>query len=351
MSTAWFATREDVRSALSSASSARDDAQIDRALASATTAVSELCHRDFQPVLTTRTFDWPDAQTPRSWRQWLDRNELISASLVVSGGVTIPATDYYLEPNNDGPPYDRIEIRLDRQSAWSMGSTHQRAISVTGWFGYRDDQAAAGALAAAITSTTATTATVTDSTAVGVGDLLSCGAERMTVANKRLVSTGQTLQSPLGAAKNDVLMSVADTTAFAVGETLTLGAERVWVRDITDTLLVERAYDGTQLDSHSGETIWAPRLLTLTRGAAGTLPATAAGGTALTRWAPPGMVKSLAVAEAMCTLYNEQAGYARTVRTQAGSGTRSVAAVTVERDNLRAQVYSSLGRQARIRAV
>ena len=67
MSTVWFATREDVRSSMGSASSARDDAQIDRALDTATTDVSELCHRDFQPVLDTRTFDWPDIQTPRSW--------------------------------------------------------------------------------------------------------------------------------------------------------------------------------------------------------------------------------------------------------------------------------------------
>lgn len=351
MSTVWFATREDVRSALSSASSARDDAQIDRALASATTAVSELCHRDFQPVLTTRTFDWPDGQTPRSWRQWLDRSELISASLVVSGGVTIPATDYYLEPANDGPPYDRIEIRLDRQSAWSMGSTHQRAISVTGWFGYRDDQAAAGALAAGIDAVT-TAVTVTDSAAVGVGDVIRCGTERMTVADKGLATTGQTLQVPLAVDKAGVLVQVQTGAAYHKGEVLTLDAERMRVRDIAgNALSVDRAWDGTVLAAHTGSTIWAPRLLTVVRGAAGTTAATATGGTALTKWAPPGMVRSLAVAEAMCTLYNEQAGYARTVRTQAGSGTRSVAAVTVERDNLRAQVYSSLGRQARIRAV
>jgi hypothetical protein len=44
----------------------------------------------------------------------------------------------------------------------------------------------------------------------------------------------------------------------------------------------------------------------------------------------------------MCTLLNEQSGYARTVRSQAGtSGTRSVAAVTVERDTLRQQVAES----------
>jgi hypothetical protein len=348
----WYATREDVRSALGSASTARDDAQIDRALASATTAVAELCHRDFAPVVDTRYFDWPDSQTPRSWRLWLDRNEIISASLVVSGGVTIPSTDYYLEPANYGPPFDRVEIRLDRQSAWAMGSTYQRAIAVTGLFGYRDDQTPAGTLAAAITSTTATTVTVTDSTAVGVGDLLSVGAERMTVTDKSLTDTGQTVQTPLAAKKDAALMEVSDSAAFGRGEVLTIGAERVRVRDIAGPILtIERAWDGTVLDSHSGDAIWAPRLLTVERGAAGTTPTTATDGTALTRWAAPGLVRTLAIGEAMATLLNEQAGYARTVRSQAGTGTRSVSAVTVELDNLRQRVYSNLGRHARIRAV
>lgn len=349
----WYATREDVRSALSSASTARDDAQIDRALESASVAVSELCHRDFAPVQTTRVFDWPSEQTQRAWRLWLDRNEIISASLIVSGGATIPASDYYLEPANYGPPYDRIEIRLDRPSAWQAGDTQQRAIAVTGMFGYRDDAAPAGALAAAVASTTVTAVTVADSTAVGVGDLMRCGDERMTVTDKALVDTGQTLQAPLGVAKNEVLAQVADGSAYAKGEVLTLGAERVRVRDIAgDLLTVERAYDGTQLDSHGGgENIWAPRLLTVERAAAGTLPATAPSGAPLTRWAAPGLVRTLAIAEAMNTLLQEQAGYARTVRSQAGTGTRSVAAVTVELDNLRARVLSALGRQARIRVV
>lgn len=352
MGTGWFATREDVRSALSSASAARDDAQIDRALESASRDVESLCQRDFQPVLTTRVKDWPSDQTSRSWRVWLDRDELITPTLVLSAGVEIPATDYYLEPANSGPPYNRIETRLDRPSAWNAGDTHQHAVGITGWFGHSDQQVPAGSLVGGIDATT-TAVTVGDSTAAGVGDLLRCGTERMTVTGKRLVSTGQALQSPLSVQKNDVLMQVGDVTAFHPGEVLTLGVERVRVRDITDALLVERAYDGTQLDSHSGEAIWAPRKLNVTRGAAGTTPATAVDGAQLTRWVAPGLIRTLTIAEAMTTLYNEQAGYARTVRSQAGaSGSRSVAAVTVERDSLREQVAASdLCRKLRTRAV
>ncbi|WNI19169.1 hypothetical protein [Actinacidiphila sp. ITFR-21] len=352
MGTGWFATREDVRSALGSASSARDDAQIDRAIESASRDAESLCQRDFQPVLDTRYFDWPSEQTPRSWRLWLDRNELISAILIQSAGVEIPDTDYYLEPTNSGPPYNRVETRLDRPSAWDSGDTHQHAASILGWYGHSDVQTPAGTLAVGVDAT-ATEVTVADPTAVGVGDLLSAGAERMTVTGRALASTGQTLQAPLGAQKNDVLVQVADVTAFHPGEVLTLGAERMRVRDITDALLVERAYDGTQLDSHTSETIWAPRRLTVTRGAAGTTATSHSDAAALSRWVAPGLLRTLTIADAICTLLSEQAGYARTVRAQAGtSGTRSVAAVTVERDSLRQQVADSdLCRKIRIRAV
>ncbi|MEE4546465.1 hypothetical protein V2S66_31435 [Streptomyces sp. V4-01] len=352
MAQALYATREAVRTALGSASSARDDAQIDRAIEQGSTDVDSLCNRTFQPLMATRYFDWPSEQTPRSWRLWLDEYDLIAPTQILSAGTVVPSTDYNLEPANDGPPYRYIETRLDRPSTWSGGSTWQHAIEITGWWGYSDEQTPAGQLAAAVSSTTATTVTVSDSSAVGVGDLLTAGAERMTVTDKALADTGQTLQTPVAAKKDDVLFQVADGTSYHRSEVLTLGAERVRVRDIAGSMLtVERAYDGTLLDSHSGDSIWAPRLLTVTRGAAGTTAATAPSGTALTRWAAPGIVQTLTVAEAMNTLMQEQSSYARTVRSQAGTGTRSVAAVVVDLDNLRARAVAAVGRQARMRAV
>lgn len=351
MAQPWYATREDLRSALGSASTARSDAQVDRALEDASKDVDKLCHRVFAPVLGTRYFDWPSEQTPRSWRLWLDQNDLIAATLILSAGVEIPPTDYYLEPANDGPPYRSIETRLDRPSVWDSGDTHQRAIAVTGWWGYADRQIPAGLLVGAIDAVT-TSVTVTDSTAVGVGDLVSCGAERMVVTDKALVDTGQILQTPLAAKKDAVLLQAEDGTAYRKGEILTIGAESVEVRSIAGNMLtVERAYDGTLLDSHSGDAIWAPRLLTVERGAAGTTAATAADGAALTRWRAPAAIRSLTIAEAQQQALQEQAGYARTVRSQQGSGTRSVSVVTAALDELRQQVYDDYGRKARTRAV
>lgn len=352
MAPIWFATREDVRSALDPASAVRDNAQYDRALTYATNQIVSLCHRTFQPEFGTRYFDWPSEQTPRSWRLWLDANDLISVTAIVSGGATIPVGDVNLEPASDGPPYTRVETRLDRPSAWDSGDTHQRAIAITGWWGHSDHQVPAGLLVGGIDATT-TTVQVADSSAVGVGHLLSVGAERMTVTGKGLADTGQTLQAPIGKMPNEVLAQVADGTAFHAGELLTIGGERMRIEDIADNaLIVKRALYGSILDSHAGGgTIYAPRRLTVERAAAGTIAGTATDGVRLTRWDPPGEVNALAVAEAVSMPLQEQSGYSRTVRSQAGSGVRSVSAATSELESLRERVYNSVGRKARSRAV
>ena len=42
---------------------------------------------------------------------------------IVAGGTTIPASGYYLEPVNDGPPYTRVESNLSSQYAFAIGAT------------------------------------------------------------------------------------------------------------------------------------------------------------------------------------------------------------------------------------
>lgn len=347
---AWFATREDIRSALDASEAARTDAQLDRALDAASRAVVGLCHRAFVPILATKVFGWPSEQTPRSWRLWLDQHDLISASEILSAGVEVPATDYYLEPANSGPPFTHVETRLDRPSAWQAGDTHQRAISITGWWGYTDDQVPAGALASAINAST-TAVTVSDSSVVGVGHILTVGAERMTVTGKRLAATGQTLQAPLTDLNNDVLVQVGDGTAFHEGELITLDAERMLITAIAgNTLTVVRAEDGSVLDTHTGTSIYAPRLLTVARAACATTAASAGAGAALARWAPPGLVHTLCVAEAQNWLLQEQSGYLRT--TGSGSGSSGGKEATLDALNdLRDRCYTAHGRKTRIRAV
>ena len=154
MTTPWYATREDVQRALDSKLTARNNAQIDRALESASRDVDALCHRRFYPETDTRSWDWPGQQYALPWRLWLDDNELISVTALTSGGTTIAASDYFLEPNRGGPPYNRLEIDLDSTAGFGGGNTHQRAITVTGLFGYANDETSVGTLTAAVSSTT-----------------------------------------------------------------------------------------------------------------------------------------------------------------------------------------------------
>src|ERR1044072_2248044 len=135
MTTPWYATREEIKAELDVKETARANSRIDRALADATEPLHGLCHRVFYPELDTRSFDWPGGQYARPWRLWLDACEGISVTTLTSGGVAIAAPDFFLEPNQYGPPYNRIEIDLDSSAAFSSGDTHQRAITITGLFG------------------------------------------------------------------------------------------------------------------------------------------------------------------------------------------------------------------------
>src|SRR5690606_22447868 len=57
----WYTTRETVKAALDYKETARNDAQVDRAIESASRAVEGLLHRRFYPETATRYFDWPNA--------------------------------------------------------------------------------------------------------------------------------------------------------------------------------------------------------------------------------------------------------------------------------------------------
>lgn len=347
----WYATREDVKTALDAAETARSNAQVDRALSAASDAVEGLCHRRFYPEIRSITRDFPDGQYARPWRLWLNHNELISLTSLVSGGVSIPAVALLLRPDW-GPPFTHIEIDLSSQSAFASGSTHQRAITVTGLFGYRADEAPAGALAAAIVSTTATTANVTDSSVVGVGQIIRVDAERMIVTGKQMLTTGQTLQTPLAASVAAVAVAVTNGAAYTVGEVLLLDSERMLIVDAAgNQLTVKRAWDGTVLATHTGSTIYAPRTLTVVRGALGTTATTHSLAAAAVKHVVPGLVNELCVGEALNTLLQERTGYARPARLLPSQDPKVTPLYGVGLDALRDQVYAAYGRKARMRAI
>lgn len=350
----WYATREDVKSALDSLETARNNARIDRAIEAASRNVEGLTHRRFYPWTGTRYKDWPNLlQYARSWRLWLDEDELVSVTSLISGGTTIPSTDYFLEPSNLGPPYNCIEIDLASTASWdSNADTHQRSIAITGVFaGCSVETEPAGALAEALDDSE-TGVDVTDSSGLGVGDLILVGSEYMRITAKGWLDTAVNIDASdsMTASAADVSILLSTTVgAPTTGEVILINSEKMLVVDVAgSTLTVKRAWDGSVLATHAANAdIYAPRSLTVVRGSLGTTAATASASAPVSRYVVPGPVNTLTVAYAMNTLLQQGSGYARV----SGSGDnakeftgRGIAAA--EKD-----VVRSYGRQLRIGAV
>lgn len=352
----WYTTRETVKSALDIKETARSDAQVDRAIEAASRAidggnqVGGLLKRRFYPQNDTRYFDWPNMQTARPWRLWLDQHEIISVTSITSAGTTISSADYFLRPDY-GPPYTHVELDLDSTATFGGGPTHQRDIVITGVFGSSNTEVTAGALAEALDGSE-TGVDVTDSSLIGVGDLIRVDNERMLVTGKTMLDTGVNIDAgdSLTASNADVSITLSGSSGAPVaGEIILIDAERMLVVDVAGLVLtVRRAWDGSVLATHAANAdIYAPRTLTVTRGAVGTTAATHSTSAAIVRNQPPGLVTSLCVAEALNLLGHEGAGYAYT----AGSGKSLTTDSRAALQDLRSLTRAAHGRQTRVRGV
>jgi len=311
-----YCSREDVMSALDSKTTSNIDA-IDRAIVAASDAIDGAMHRIFYPSRETRYFDYPNYYSrSRTGELWLDDSELLSVETITSGGVEILAGSYFLYPSN-GKPYNRLALNRATSASFTSGSTAQRSIVITGVYGYTDAETAAGALTAGMDAVQ-TTIQVSDSSAIGVGNLIRVGSERLVVTGKSLLDSGQQLQGSLGTQNNAVTVPVEDGSGFHVGEVILIGAERMLILDIAgDDLIVKRAVQGSVLNSHAlNDVVYVPRLLTVERGSVGTTAALHSNGAAIYRHTPPGLIQELCLAEAINTLEQQSSGYARVI----GSG-------------------------------
>lgn len=344
----WYCNRDDVKSALDFKSTARNNAQIDRAIESASRAIEGITRRKFYPQYAIRTFDWPNFDHSDPWRLWLRDNEVIEIVSLVSGADTISSDDYFLEPNDTGPPYTSIEIDLSSGSMFAPSDTHQRAISITGTFGYNADVQTIATLTEALDASE-TGIDVSDSSVVGVGDIIQIDSERMTVTNKTQIDTGQNLGTSMTAQNSNQTVAVSDGTQFHIGEVITIETERMLVTDIVgNNLFVLRAWDGTTIAAHtSPQDIYAPRTLDVKRGALGTTAATHSTSTTVYKHVVPGLVKALCVAEAINTVLQESSGYARAIGSGEGQAEMSGRGLK----DLRDQVKARYGRQARVRSI
>jgi hypothetical protein len=319
-----YCTVEDVKRAIDQKETARNDAQVWRAVQSAARRIDDACNRWFYPVTRTAYFEWPSVNYRTPWKLWLDENELVTLTAASAGGTTIPTAKLFLEPANVGPPYAWVEIDRSSSYAFSSGSTPQRALALTGTFGYGDDTESVGTLAIAISSTSDPTAVVVNSSFIGTGDTIKVDSERMLVTKRTFISTGQTVQTPLTASVANTTVAVTSGPAFAIGETLLVDSERLLIVDISgNNLTVKRAWDGSVLATHTGSTVYAPWQLTVVRGLTGTTAATHLISATVYRQVVPAPVRDLAIAYSIDQLLQETGGYARNI---VGAGDRQTTA-------------------------
>lgn len=308
-----YCSRDDVTGALDVAESARNFAQIDRLIEAASRGIETLCRRRFYPTYATRYLDWPD-RGQGTYRLYLDETrELISLTSITSGGVAL--TEYFLEPQADGPPYTRLEIDLGGSDAFTVNSgSGQRSIALTGVFGGCADLEPATTLVDGIIDNSGTTITVADGL-LSPGHLVKVDNEYLQIVGRQSASSGATISANLTAQKNATAVTVSSAASFTVGEVVTVDTERMLITDITGTVLVvERGWSGSTLAAHtSGATVYAGRALTVLRGQCGTTATTHPPGSTVHLHVVPPLVRQLAIAETLNGLASETSGYARTI--------------------------------------
>jgi hypothetical protein len=348
----WYTTLESVRRSLDYQETARNNVLVEECLETGSRNTESTLHRRFYPEVATRYFDWPSVQyigTP-SYRLWLGANELISLTTLANGGLTISPANYNLRNSvgREEPPYTFIELNQALGSVFTTtAGTAQRALGLTGVWGYDLNETPAGAAAEAMDASE-TGFDVTNSAALGTGSLLRVDSERMLVTSRDMLTTGQSLIGTVAATNAAQTLAVTDGTLYFVGETLLLDAERMIVTDISaNNLIVKRAIDGTVLAAHTNSVIFAPRRLNVTRGALGTTAATHLTAASLVRHAYPGPVASLSLAYTIDELQQRSSGFARTV----GEGENAREATGRGLAKLKREAIESHGRQARNRAV
>ena len=347
----WYATREQVKRALDVSETARNNAQIDRAIASASRSIEALCHRTFYPWDGIKYIGYPRRNENSSWRLWLNEHDLVSVSSLTSGGTTVSASDYFLEPANSGPPFTSIELDLESNAAWTTGDTWQRNVVVTGTWGFWDEQESVGTLADNLDASLTDTANITWTypSLVGVGSILKIDSERIIVTDTSFVDSTQNTGGSLTASAADVTVAVVSGTGFFVGEVIRVDSERMLVVDISgNNLVVKRAWDGSVLATHLTNTdVYGRTGIEISRAQLGSALAAHTSTDVVYRYVVPSGVNDLCIAEAVTQLQNEQSGYGKSV----GSGEGQMDAPGRGLSSMRTAIRTEYGRKARHRAI
>lgn len=300
-------------------SGSEKDAVLLRLLEAASRRIDLETRRRFIPLTATRFYDWPQEIGGSSVILWLHDDLLACIALLIkaqdASPTTVPSTDYFLEPQRYGPPYNRIEIDLSSAVAFEAGDTPQRSVSVAGRWGYSEDTKVAGTLAAAIASAIVTSATVSDASLVDVGDTLLIGSEQICISARAATDTTTNTSGTLNADKSQTAVTVTNGALVLAGEVILINSERMYVESVVgNNLTVIRAYDGSVLATHADvQDVYAYRTLTIVRGVNGTTAASHNSAAAISKYVAPYDIIELCIAEAIAAYHQEQGGWGRTV--------------------------------------
>lgn len=312
----WYTSREKVKAALD-ASTAINDTLIDQHIEAASRMVDARLGRRFIPKTETRYYRWSQFNG-KGGVLYLDEDLLsVSTNGITSqnGSVTLAATDYLLEPINQ-PPYRRIEIDASSTAStaeFAAGDTPQRAIAVTGSWGYDNDTVTAGTVASGLASdATATSMVCSNGSLVDVGDTLLIESEQVFVSERTFAALGSILvnDASITLAINDQTITVDGSHGILAGEVIKLDSEEMKVLSVSgNNLSVIRAWNGTTLAAHADDTaVQINRTLTIQRGVNGTTAATHANSTAASRYRVPGDIEALCRAQAVHNYMQDQSG-------------------------------------------
>jgi hypothetical protein len=374
-----YSNRADAQRSLDLKPGIDVNAVLDRALTTAAEKIDSQFHRQFYPSDDTRYFDWPaqggegGGQLAEPWRIYLDANDLLCMTSLVSGGVTIPLTAIFPGPANNpqqGRPYTRIE--LDRSQGYSFGNngaTPQMNIAIESTWGYTAAADPAGTLAASVGSSD-TTVTTSDGSQIGPGDLMVLGygrgpasgslpyaagiqpyqGERILITDVSAVATGLT-QSGSGvtsASSSDQALTWTGDGDLNAGEVIVLDQENCLVEQIVGSVAtVRRSWNGTTLSAHSNAPIYAFRQFSVLRAQLGTSASTYTEGAAVSKHRVPPLIRDLSIAEETGQLLQEGSGYARTV----GSGEAAHPAPGIALADLWSEAHTAYARKVRHRGV
>ena len=315
----WYTTRESVKRSVRLNGNENDET-VDRLIEAASRDVDNMTHRWFIPRTQTRFFRWP-GRYGQGDTLWLD-TDLISVSTLQtqaqdSSPTTVSASDFFLEPSNTNPPFNRIEIDISSNASFESGDTSQRSISVAGSWGFSNDTISVGTvtsgLAADSTATEFVCSNASASSGINVGDTLLIESEQLFIREKASAALGSILIDGALTADKSENVIIDSGHGIAVGEVVLIDSEEMLVRSSGATTLgVERAFNATTLAAHNTNTaVHVFRTVTVTRGVNGTTAATHANSTVISAYRAPAPIRELTQALAIAAVTQEAGAWGR----------------------------------------